>query len=675
VLRPPSPTPVRCQRCHESGAGTPQSPFFASADPDEAYAAARSKINLDNPAQSRFVLRLRDEFHNCWDTSGDGAPDCSVAGALNDSADLMQQAIEEFAEDIPLASVPAGLVTSKALTLYDGTVAAGGNRFDTNVIALWEFKTGELDTAYDTSGVEPAINLQLTSADMWVGGWGINVRQGQKAQGTTAASRKLADMIRSTGEFSVEAWMAPANVVQEDAYAVSYSAGAMARNFTLAQRAYQYESLLRTNETGANGTPLLITNAADRDAQATLQHVVMTFDPVNGRRIYVNGNFTGDLDAQGGGGSLADWDDSFAFVLGNETSNNRQWQGVLRLVAVHNRALTLEQVQQNFAAGVGERYFMLFSVEHLTNVPQSYIMFEASQMDSYGYLFSKPTFISLDPNAAPANLQISGVRIGVNGSEAGSGQAYIPLNATVGGSGYSAASGQLLQSVGTVIGLEKGPVADEFFLTFERIGNNTGSMTYPNPPAPLVDLADFPTAPDVGVRTFEEINATLSALTGVPITNAAVNSTYLQVKQQLPTSEAIDTFLAAQQSAVAQLAIKYCSVLVDTPALRDAFWGTNPTALNLTTQGGRDALINPLLDKGIGTGNLQSQPARAALATELGDFGSIADGATATDGVPGHQSLIDALCSGGGSCDVNRKALVAKAACAAVLGSGSTIVQ
>jgi hypothetical protein len=318
---------------------------------------------------------------------------------------------------------------------------------------------------------------------------------------------------------------------------------------------------------------------------------------------------------------------------------------------------------------------MLFSVEHLTNVPQSYIMFEASQMDSYGYLFSKPTFISLDPNAAPANLQISGVRIGVNGSEAGAGQAYIPLNATVGGSGYSAASGQLLQSVGTVIGLEKGPVADEFFLTFERIGNNTGSMTYPNPPAPLVDLADFPTAPDVGVRTFEEINATLSALTGVPITNAAVNSTYLQVKQQLPTSEAIDTFLAAQQSAVAQLAIKYCSVLVDTPALRDAFWGTNPTALNLTTQGGRDALINPLLDKGIGTGNLQSQPARAALATELGDFGSIADGATATDGVPGHQSLIDALCSGGGSCDVNRKALVAKAACAAVLGSGSTIVQ
>ncbi len=52
-------------------------------------------------------------------------------------------------------------------------------------------------------------------------------------------------------------------------------------------------------------------------------------------------------------------------MLGNETSTNRQWEGVLRLVAIHNRALTPAQIQQNFAAGVGERYFMLFNVSHL----------------------------------------------------------------------------------------------------------------------------------------------------------------------------------------------------------------------------------------------------------------------------------------------------------------------
>ena len=47
-------------------------------------------------------------------------------------------------------------------------------------------------------------------------------------------------------------------------------------------------------------------------------------------------------------------------MLGNEVSGNRQWQGVVRLVAIHNRALTQAQIQQNFDAGVGERYFLLF---------------------------------------------------------------------------------------------------------------------------------------------------------------------------------------------------------------------------------------------------------------------------------------------------------------------------
>jgi hypothetical protein len=36
-------------------------------------------------------------------------------------------------------------------------------------------------------------------------------------------------------------------------------------------------------------------------------------------------------------------------------------------------------------------------------VPQSYIMFEVSQNDSYSYLFTKPVFISLDPAARPGS--------------------------------------------------------------------------------------------------------------------------------------------------------------------------------------------------------------------------------------------------------------------------------
>jgi len=635
-----------CARCHASNSGTPQQPFFADASVDAAYAAARSKINLDSVALSRLVVRLRQEFHNCWNN------DC--AG----SANQMQAAIQAFSDGIPLTQLDPSLVVSKALTLYDGTVAAGGNRFDTNVVALWEFKTGMGTVAFDTSGVEPAINLNMSGDVTWMGGWGIKIGAGGKAQGSTAASKKLADMIKSTGEYTIEAWVAPANVVQEDAFIVSYSGGTMARNMTLAQREYQYQAMTRSSKTDSNGEPVMLTAAADRDAQASLQHVVVTYDPVNGRRIHVNGNYTGDAD-RSGGGSLADWDDSFALVLGNETSGNRSWQGVLRLVAIHNRALTSAQIQQNFAAGVGERYFMLFNVSDLVSVPQSYMMFEASQYDSYSYMFDKPTFISLDPSARPDNLQIRGIRIGVNGTESKVGQAYVPLNATVTAANYSSATGQRLSDIGTIIGLEKGPDSDLFFLSFERIGDRTHAPVEPAPVAPATPTDPAEIAADVGLRTFEEINATMSEVTTVPMTQADVKATYELVKQAMPVKETIEGMVASQQTGVAQLAIEYCNALVEDSGLRAAYFpGFNfsaPATSAFGTAGARDLAFNPLLDRILGV-NVATQPGRAQARAEL-------------------DALAARLTSCGGGCAADRTRTVVKASCAAVLGSAATLLQ
>src|SRR5690606_7083413 len=284
----------------------------------------------------------------------------------------------QFAAAVPLTSVDPALATSKALGLYDGTIAAGGNRYEANVIALYELKTGIGGTAFDTSGVDPAMDLSLSGTVEWFGGWGLNF-SGGKAQASTASSAKLRDQIAATGEYSIEAWVAPGNVVQEDTRIVSYSAGLMQRNFNLGQTMYNYDFFNRSSNSDDNGNPQVSTPDAAEILQATLQHVVPTFDPVEGRRIYVNGMLVDEEAAAGG--SLADWDDTFAFVLGNEVSGDRPWTGVIRLVAVHTRVLTEGQIQQNFAAGVGERFFLLFSVEHLIDVPDSYVVFEAAQFD------------------------------------------------------------------------------------------------------------------------------------------------------------------------------------------------------------------------------------------------------------------------------------------------------
>jgi len=438
---------------------------------------------------------------------------------------------------------------------------------------------------------------------------------------------------------------------------VSYSAGTMARNVTLAQRAYQYEALTRTSETDANGAPSLLTKDTDRDAQASLQHVVLTYDPVNGRKIYVNGNATGDVDPKGGGGTLADWDDTFALVLGNETSSNRQWQGLIKLVAIHNRALNLEQVQQNFAAGVGERYFMLFSVEHLTNVPQSYIMFEASQLDSYAYLFNKPTFISLDANASPPSIALSGMYIGVNGVEARVGQSYKPLGTNIGGTGYNKTSGQLLSQVGAVVALEKGPLNDEFFLSFDKIGTHDAGDAHKEADGVRHEIQagdpQPPIAPQFGVRTFDELNATFAKITGVSPNTTTVASTYATVKQQLPSVESIDTFLASHQTGIAQLAIAYCSAMVENATARQAFYGSsiNPgdAASIFLTAGNRTTVKDAVKAKIVGSTSIQP------------DAG-IVDAALDT--------LLQQIGNGSGTAD---KGL--KAACAAGLGSAAATVQ
>ncbi len=636
-----------CADCHNSSAATPQTPFFADGSMAVAYDAVRPKIDLDDPAASRLVNRLRFEFHNCW-----------TASCTND-ANSMQTQIENFAAGIIATPVDPNLVISKALQIYDGVVASGGNRHEANQIALWEFKTGQGATAFDTSGVDPAINLTLSGDVDWVGGWGIDIKSG-KAQGSTADSRKLHDLIKSAGEYSIEAWVVPGNVAQEEARIISYSAGTAARNFHLGQTLYSYDYYNRSGATDGNGEPFLTTSDQDEDLQATLQHVVATYDPINGRRIFVNGTFTDDADPVAGG-TLNDWDDTFALVLGNEVSGDRQWQGVFRMVAMHNRALTEAQIVQNFDVGVGEKFFLLFSLQDLVAMPDAYILFEVSQFDSYSYLFNAPVFVSLDAAAAPGSIPIRGLRIGINGAEAPVGQAWQNLDVTVSDAAYTAATGQPLSNLGTIIALEKGPGSDEFFLSFDLIAGNSNVRTPMTPLTPTP--VDLPPSSDIGVKTFAEINATMSAITGIPTSNSNVSATYTLVRTQLPTVENIEAFSAAHEVGVAQLAIEYCSALVDDPTRRTAYFpGFNFAVQPSVAFTNRDLVLAPLIDNAMNIG-LGSQPTYAEVRDELGYIST-----------PDYINLIDRLIASDDS-NAQRTLDVTKAVCAAVLGSAVTVVQ
>jgi hypothetical protein len=248
------------------------------------------------------------------------------------------------------------------------------------------------------------------------------------------------------------------------------------------------------------------------------------------------------------------------------------------------------------------------------------------------------------------------MRIGVNGEEAAVGQAYRTLDTTISDSQYGPL-GQPLANIGTVIALEKGPDGDEFFLTFDVLGTHRNVRLDPVPLAPAPP-PDVQRAPDVGLRVFDELNATMSELTGVPTTEPAVAATYDTIKQSLPTIETIDTFVSAHPVAVAQLSIQYCNALVENTGARAQYFpGFDFTASPATafSPAGRDIVLDALVGRMLRTG-VATEPSAAGVRTDL-------------DG------LITRLASCGGSCPAGRTATVVKATCAALLGSAATLVH
>ncbi len=630
-----------CAGCHNEYSSTAQSPFFASDDIDKAYESAKRVINLEQPDKSRLVIRLRNEFHNCWS-------DCQA------NSNEMQAVIQALSDEIAVDVISPEMVVSKSLLLTDGLVASSGGRFESDIIALYQFKTGSGNTAYDTSGISPAANLTLTGDVEWLGSWGLSFSSG-KAQASTANSKKLHDLITSTNEFSIETWLTPNNVVQEGpARIISYSAGDNDRNFTLGQSQYNYDFMLQTATSNSNGEPALSTPDDNEVLQATLQHVVLTYSATEGRKIYVNGKLIDIIDDAIS--PLASWDDSFALILGREASNNHTWQGNVRLLAIYNRALSQQQIAQNYDVGVGEKFFLLFSISEQVELANTYVLFEVSQYDNYSYLFTNPSLVNLDGKALPQDILLSNLRIGINGKESAQGQAFANISRSF-STQDDLAQPISLSSLGTIIALEKGASNDEFFLSFETLGEHSNIVVPAEFISPESTFVDNDSA-RIGMRSFAQIHASMSVLTGVSEASSKVASTYQLIKQQLPTLTNIETFISAQQMAITQLAIAYCDTAIEDDNLRGAWF---PEVNFSATPGitfdaaGRSNLLNPLLDQ-LMPSTLNTQPDKSTVYFEL-------------------DNLITRLSSCGSNCSIDRSKTIAKSSCAAVLASAVMLIQ
>lgn len=755
----------RCSQCHNRNANIPATPYFADDDSDLAFdeLVDNDKVNLNKAAASRIYIRLFQDSHNCWSACGPGVAgdDDTVLAAINAwiSAPVNQQG-QEFDS--------SAYNNSSALFLSDGQVTSGGVRYDRWVIAKYDFSEGSGLLVNDSSGVAPLLPLTLSSANncQWLSNYGVVFNDNCQARSQSVAqSLKLYDQIVPRGEYTIEAWIVPNNEAQEGpAVIASYSAGSSARNFTIGQATEYYVFANRNSGMANNGAivgasnqnaePQLSVDDGDDDTHfdhvvtTNLQHLVMTYDTVTGRKLYVDGtpvlceteSTSTPLCLQVRApdninvviGNILTWNPGYLFTLGSETNGDNQWRGAIRMLAIHNRALTQAQIKMNFDASVGQKFNLLFSVGDrdtdgdgtndgtgFTGVPDnSYIWFQVSQYDYYSYLFSSPRFVVLDDAYDPRTItsfNIQRMRIGLNGKEPAVGQAYSrmgPFNdkmpGLIEGSNYmqvpptppSTADWTLpptwsLSTMGTVIAQENGVNGDQFFLTFEVIAGETIERELGVPATLSVTYGAGP-AYVVGVRTFNEIIASMGEVTGIdpasfdPPTQEKIAGLDLVsgLKAQMPATETLEGFISTQQMAISTLAGYFCSALVDS-ANPDGFFGLNNGTLNSPVgsafpQGppvnntNRDLVINNLISKIARqqTGNeLATQPEISVIRGELETLANGVDGQGNSIGLmnrctPTLDDNTTQDCTG----SVRTKTIV-KAMCMAVLASAAVTQQ
>ncbi len=154
----------------------------------------------------------------------------------------------------------------------------------------------------------------------------------------------------------------------------------------------------------------------------------------------------------------------------------------------------------------------------------------------------------------------------------------------------------------------------------------------------------------------------MSEITGVDPSTASVKATFNELRQQLPMDTNIASFVSSHQVGIAKLALEYCNELVDSVALRQAFFGAvfqfdQPVPTAFASQVERDIIINALIDQMVGT-TLATQPNFAEISPVL-------------------NMLIDDLTAGcsAATCPANRTQTVVKAACSSVLGSAVVTIH
>lgn len=219
------------------------------------------------------------------------------------------------------------------------------------VLYLFDERAGSV--VNDVSGVGKPLNLRIAtpSATQWTTE-GLRISS-PTVLASAGPATKLITAAQQSNELTIEAWIKPTNTTQNGPARIATLAGsATGSNFTLGQGRWGnqltnlFDVRLRTTDTSNDGRPSLV--SPEGTATTDLTHVVYTRDANGLARLYINGEEKATRTVTG---DFSNWAGDYRLALGAEINGAFPWLGEYQLAAFYSRALTPQEVLQNFGAG------------------------------------------------------------------------------------------------------------------------------------------------------------------------------------------------------------------------------------------------------------------------------------------------------------------------------------
>jgi hypothetical protein len=294
---------------------------------------------------------------NAADPDGDtislSSPDLPAFASLvetgNGTAELhVSPGIGNLVSGLPV-TIMAADGAAEPLTdqvVFQLTVLEKRSRTLSGLLAYYPFSSGAGSIVIDEAGNGDPLDLAMTGNVSWLSGThGVSFEGGGVGSGAPAS--KIIDQLQLSGASTFEIWASPANAIQGGpARLISLAAGEASENFMLGQESVDLEARLLHTGKDPDAGPRLV--ATDRARAAEVMHLVHTFDG-QVERLYINGlSYPEEVAVPG---SFGNWEPLAIFEIGNRDAMDRPFFGEVYLVAVYDRALTLDDVQRNYSAG------------------------------------------------------------------------------------------------------------------------------------------------------------------------------------------------------------------------------------------------------------------------------------------------------------------------------------